>query len=386
MKHILFRIPFLVAAMVCTCGLPLVIGQSLTHPDAERYIAFPDIPGYKTLVCDFHQHTVFSDGEVWPDIRIREALADGLDAIAITDHLEYQPHQEDIPHPDRNRVFQLAQEAAKGQDLLVINGSEITRDLPPGHANAIFLADANKLLGLDSLEVFREAKRQGAYIIWNHPHWYAQNPKGTAVLTKMHKQMLKEGLIQAVEIVNEHSYSDEALKIAIDNKLTLMGASDIHDLIDWQFSIPEGGHRPVTLVFAAEKTEPALREALDKGRTVVWFDNTLIGRKEYLVPLIQQSLSIHKTQVMESNTGKSTVVSVYIRNTADADFVLENQSDYTFYDNAGILSVKAHSTALVMVKTLKNLESFILRFKVLNALTAPKTHPVISLNVYTAQN
>ena len=92
----------------------------------NRKIEFPDIPGYKTLICDFHQHTVFSDGNVWPSIRVQEAIKDGLDAISITDHIEYQPHSEDIPHPDRNRSYQVAIEAAKNKSLIVINGSEIT--------------------------------------------------------------------------------------------------------------------------------------------------------------------------------------------------------------------------------------------------------------------
>ncbi len=383
MKHIWFWSGLTVLAFLT--GTNQLMGQ-VTGSQETRVITFPDIPGYKTLICDFHQHTVFSDGDVWPTIRVWEALADGLDAISITDHLELQPHDEDIPHPDRNRVYQIALEAAKDRDLLVISGSEITRELPPGHANAIFLPDANKLLGLDSIEVFREAKRQGAYVIWNHPHWYAQSPNGTAVLTKMHKQMLKEGLIQAVEVVNEHSYSDEALKIAIDNKLTIMGASDIHDMIEWQFNLKDGGHRPVTLVFATDKTEEALRDALQNGRTAVWFDNTLIGKKEYLVPLIQQSLFIRQTQVMDSYNGKSTVVSVYIENKSDVDYILENQKDYSFYDHADIVTVKANAITLLQVKPLKELKTFNLRFKVMNALTAPNTHPLISLNVYTTQN
>jgi hypothetical protein len=40
----------------------------------------------------------------------------------------------------------------------------------------------------------------------------------------------------------------------------------------------------------------------------------------------------------------------------------------------------------LQVKPLKAMNSFALRFKVLNALTAPNVHPLISLNVYTMQN
>jgi hypothetical protein len=386
MKEFNFRNFSGLAAIIFTIAINQSMGQEYMNQVQGRDIIFPDIPGYKTLICDFHQHTVFSDGDVWPDIRVMEALADGLDAISITDHIEYQPHDKDIPNPDRNRVYQIALEAAKDKDLLVINGSEITRNLPPGHANAIFLTDANKLLALDSMEVFREAKRQGAFVIWNHPHWYAQNPNGTAVLTKMHRQLIKEGLVRGIEIVNDHSYSDEALKIALDNNLTIMGSSDIHDLIDWQYNIAEGGHRPVTMVFATDKTEEALLDALKKGRTAVWFDNTLIGKKEFLVPLIQQSLFIQKTQVMESYTGRTNVVSVSLENKSDMDYILENQKDYLFYDHAGIITVKANTITTLQVKLLKELKSFNLRFSVLNAFTSPNTHPLISLNVYTAQN
>ena len=56
----------------------------------------PDVGGHRTLKCDFHLHTVISDGLVWPTTRIEEAWRDGLDAIAITDHSDYNPHKEDV--------------------------------------------------------------------------------------------------------------------------------------------------------------------------------------------------------------------------------------------------------------------------------------------------
>jgi len=96
-------------------------------PSNQRAIEFPDTNKYKTLAVDLHIHSVFSDGHVWPNIRVAEAQQDGLDAIAMTEHLEWQPHLADIPHPDRNRSYQEAAESAKGSDLIVLSGSEITR-------------------------------------------------------------------------------------------------------------------------------------------------------------------------------------------------------------------------------------------------------------------
>jgi hypothetical protein len=50
--------------------------------------------------------------------------------------------------------------------------------------------------------------------------------------------------------VNNTTYSDDALWIALEHDLMIMVTSDIHALVDWQYDVPRGGHRPVTLVFA----------------------------------------------------------------------------------------------------------------------------------------
>ena len=78
---------------------------------------------------------------------------------------------------------------------MVIKGAEITRDMPPGHNNAIFIEDANKLEIADSIEVFRETQRQGAFVFWNHPNWVAQREDGVARLTDMHRYLIKENLL-----------------------------------------------------------------------------------------------------------------------------------------------------------------------------------------------
>lgn len=342
-----------------------------------RKIVFPDVPNYKTLKCDFHIHTVFSDGNVWPTIRVEEALRDGLDAISMTDHLEYQPHAKDIPHPDRNRSFDIASDFAKNNDLLVVRGVEITRSMPPGHANAIFIEDANKIVVDDAMEAFREAGKQGAYVFWNHPNWTSQRPDGIATLTDMHKTLIKENLLHGIEVVNDLTYSDEALRIALGNNLGVMGTSDIHGLVDWQFKIPEGGHRPITLVFAKEKTQESIKEALFAGRTVAWFNNMLVGKEEHLLPLIHSSLKIGKLKYQ----GKSQVAAIEIENTSDANFILESLGPYTFHASSDVIELKAHSTTTIEIKTYVRLSNVSLIFKVLNAVSGPRLHPFITVKV-----
>ena len=67
--------------------------------------------------------------------------------------------------------------------------------------------------------------------------------------------------------------------------LALIGVSDVHDLIDWDYEPMNGGHRPVTLVLSTDRSQDAVKEALFDRRTVVWFKNLLIGRPEHLDPL-----------------------------------------------------------------------------------------------------
>lgn len=360
-----------------------VSGFSQNHSHRlGRELKFPDLPGYKTLKCDFHQHTVFSDGSVWPDIRVMEALMDGLDAISLTEHLEYQPHKEDIPHPDRNRSFELAMKEAENHDLIIVKGSEITRKMPPGHNNAIFISDANKLLIDDSVAVFREAKKQGAFIFWNHPNWISQRKDGMATLTEVHRRLIQEKLLDGIEVVNDQTYSDEALQIALDNNLTIMGTSDIHKLIDWDFKVNEGGHRPVTLVFAKEKNEAAIKDALMNRRTVAVFKNLLIGRNEFLIPLIESSLKV----VSARYTGKSSVLSVVLENGSSTDFLLQNLTGYTLHNTHDVVTLPAGAKTTIDIKTIDRKKNLILKFSVLNAVNAPNTHPEILFTIKTEIN
>ena len=372
MKSIILRTAL---SLLLTASIAIGISaQAENTAENTRAIEFPDIPGYVTLKCDLHMHTVLSDGNVWPSIRVQEALRDGLDVISITDHIEYQPHQKDIPHPDRNRSYELALKAAKGTELLIIPGTEITRLMPPGHFNAIFVKDVNKLDQKDVMEVFREAKNQGAFVFWNHPHWTSQRKDGVATLTEMHHELLQEGLFSGIEIYNDNTYSKEGFELAEKYELTLLGNSDVHGLVDWSYNVPEGGHRPVTLVFAAEKSAEAMQQAMEQRQTAVWFKNTLVGNMDFLTPMLEESLEI-------VNSGKGPVPSVRIHNHSDADLILENVSAYTLHNFAPVFILKAHETTRLMFKTLEALDSFEMKFRVLNAYTGPDTHPEIQLTV-----
>ncbi len=357
----------------------------------DHRIKFPDVPGYHTLKCDFHIHTIFSDGKVWPNMRVEEAVREGLDAIAITDHLEWNPHRADVPFPDQNRSYDIAVKAVEGRPLIVIRAAEITRRMPPekdepGHLNALFLQDANKLKQDDVVEVLREARRQDAFVTWNHPSWLRQTPDGIARVTPLHQRLLDEKLIQGIEVVNSDEYSAESLQFALDHNLAMAGCSDIHAPIEWIYPGEESSHRPITLVFAKEKTEASLKEALLARRTAVWWKNSLIGREDNLVPLLQASITAtSEGYEWETSTfsylPKTTVLNVRLTNATDAAFILRNVSGYGLHNQTDTFILPAHGNIPLQFNLLQKLPRAVLKLEVLNALTAPDKHAVVEFTV-----
>lgn len=408
---------------VLICGmLALTVGYGLSHnpvrslghigtprknttdsgraPSEDRAIVFPDTAQHKTLVLDLHTHSVFSDGHVWPNVRVAEAEKDGLDGLAITEHLEWQPHRQDILHPDRNRAFEIALDAAADLDLLIIRGSEITRLMPVGHINAVFITDANELLIPDHAEFSKDdpwafrssaikwpaqnaldaAAKQGAFLFWNHPYSLNQFSTGKAELTDFHIANIKANKLHGIEVANGKTYSAEAFQIALDYDLALIGVSDVHNLIDWDYEPAgdRGGHRPVTLVFVSDHSVEGIQSALFARRTVVWFENQLLGREEVIQPLLRASLSISQMKYRQD----TQVAEITFTNVSDVHFNLRYEGDYTFMENADRIKVPAHSSLTIHVKPGEVLDQIKLLFSVENALTAPKTHARMVFDVF----
>ncbi len=374
-----------------------VMGHGVAARDTdggERAIEFPDTANHLTLVADLHTHSVFSDGHVWPNVRVAEAQKDGLDALAITEHLEYQPHRHLLPNHDRNAAFREAAAAATGSQLIVIRGSEITRDAPAGHINAVFLKDSNALLpipevpeGVDALSnavsawpvesAVAAANAQGAFVFWNHAWWSPSSPSRRAEMTDLHKSLIKKGQLHGIEIVNGNNYNEEAHQIALDYDLAFIGTTDVHNLIDWDYDIHQGGHRPVTLVLAKERTAEALKEALFAHRTVVWYKNLLIGRPAHLKELLDASLIIEDARYHP----KVDVVLVTLKNLSEAQFRLRHVSNRTqsLSEHADMIDVEPHSSITLELKPSKQIDEMVMEFEVMNALTSPNKHPKIAL-------
>ena len=271
----------------------------------KQQFSFPNAGEYMVLKADFHQHTVFSDGQVWPTVRVVEAYEEDLDIIALSEHIEYRPHLNEFISHDHNHSFDLAQEEAKRYGVLLIRSAEVTRAMAPGHLNVIDIKDANPLEKFvnkqDSrdastvIETLEEARRQGGFIFWNHTaypskdnksHWYP-----------IHETLKNKGLMMGIEIVNGERYEPIAFQWCLDYNLTILANTDVHTTMAQKRSADN--FKVMTLVLAKEKTKEAVMDALREHRTVALWNNQLMGRKEHVETIVGHGVVVRLTRVSE---------------------------------------------------------------------------------------
>lgn len=282
----------------------------------RKEVRIPDIPGYKTLKGDFHMHTIFSDGDVWPTVRVQEAYYEGLDAIAITDHIEGQPRKSFV-EGNQNSAYEIALPEAEKHNIILVKAGEITRRMPPGHLNALFLDDVTKLDVPNYLDAIEAAHKQGAFIFWNHPGWQAMQPD-TNKWWDVHEEIYRNGWLHGIEVYNWDEYYPISFEWCNQKNLAYIGNSDMHMVSEYRFDL-ENYRRPMTLIFAKDKSLGALKEAMFAKRTVAFFADEMAGPEELLYQLFNASIKVHKPFKIEGETAHFE-----ISNSTDLTFILEN--------------------------------------------------------------
>lgn len=326
---------------------PKQMGSILT--ESRLPLRLPQVEGYEVLKCDFHMHTVFSDGSVWPVTRVEEAFREGLDAIAITEHLEFHHlHAPDVSGEENlNREYEIAKETAERLGVLLIPGTEVTREVPAGHFNALFVKDGNLLkpfINTDDrrdpsnlTETLQAAREQGCFIFWNHPSF--QHPRGEAEWYDIHEQLYRKGLIMGIEVANSNMYIPLVQQWAEEKGLTMFSNSDYHGSVGMQ----HGCYRPMTLVFARERSLEGIREALDSRRTVAFAQNYLYGEASLLEGLAKGSLRVRCL----SSTPEQTVVEIENLSGLSFDITLAENGSYRPSTSACLLR-GGYTTAVVL--------------------------------------
>lgn len=298
-----------------------------------RKIVVPDVEGFKVLKGDFHSHTIFSDGNVWPTERIVEAVENGFDAIAVTDHIEYRPKlgSENLKLADNNDFNisnRLASAEAAKRKIIFVPGTEITkRTMPPGHLNALFVTDVNPIAA--EVEDYRKmidvAVSQGAFILWNHPGWQSKSggiEKGAPILIHPpHKELIQAGKLHGIEVFNGREYYPIVSDWAEQYDLAIFANSDIHPT-EWKQYGVQNPNRPVTLVLAREKTLESLKEGFFAKRTIAWANGMVWGREKWLKPLFAACIDIKRDGDTMVATNKSSIPCLFRMGNATGEIQL----------------------------------------------------------------
>ena len=296
---------------------PEILRPAEYRSACRKEIILPQVNGYNLYKADLHTHSVYSDGDVDITFRITEAWYDGLDIIAVTEHIEHRPYEERmveytrnynakkfekavnnriISTPadgkgimvDLNYAVKQAKKAISGYDMLLIPGAEVTRDgSKVGHFNALFTTDNNLIYNPDPVQAVRNAKAQGALIMHNHPGW---TKKGIEI-TPTEEILYKEGLVDGIEVMNNDEFYPAIIDRAAEMNFFVSANSDIHGSAVMDYTV-RGYDRPMTLVFAKENTLVSVREALEAKRTLAYGYGTVCGDEQLLKDFFAASMQV----------------------------------------------------------------------------------------------
>ncbi len=398
MKHTL---KFLFSAVIAMTSLSATAqNHPLEYPfasqDARTEIYIPKVKGMNVYKADFHLHTIYSDGDVTPDMRVIEAWRDGLDIIAITDHMEYRRIErhlyrymkdyirEDLrglpkavntniltKDPDSlgllvdfNVPHELAVEKAKNYGIHVVRGVEITRK-QLGDYNALFTTDNNKIYDPNLEQTIRNARAQGAFIIHNHP-MRDKNTENT--ITPFTNDLYAKGLIDGVEVFNGRWKWQHLFSHCINGGYTPFSNSDAHDYVSWKYDVPnnERGavrYRNMTLVLAKKLTDKDIHDALKKGNTIAYGNNNLVGKRELLVELFKASVEFELQHI----------------GSKDKHITITNSSSLPYYIQIGRNKYIINGLSTTHIKRPKNEGE--MKVTVLNMWHGNTANPSVFVNV-----
>jgi hypothetical protein len=344
------------------------------HEPCRKEIMIPStLNGYNVYKADLHTHSIFSDGLVHPKWRVYEAWQDGLDVMAVTEHIEnrayenmfheylkeytdkeYQKGPAGLKNVDINFSIREAKKEAVKYGITIIPGSEITRSgSEVGHFNALFTTDNNLIYDEDPVQSIRNAKSQGALVMHNHPGWRRKDIK----MTPTEKTAYGEGLIDGVEVMNGGMFFPGIIDRVREYNQFIAANTDVHKTTASDYRLT-GADRPMTLILAKDKSLESLREALLQRRTIAFGFNTLCGSEELLRDFFHACVKV--TRINETSV------------------LVTNMTSITFKLQQGKGRILNFDPFTSMVATVKK-GSDTVSYRVVNMWTGVDSHPVIEL-------
>ena len=357
---------------------PEMLHHVASKAPCRKVFTLPVVNGYNIYLADLHTHSAYSDGSVLPKFRIAEAWQDGLDIIAITEHIEYRPAEKafyeylkkytaveynkekgiNIPMVDLNTAVNVAATEGENYDILVIPGSEITRNgTTVGHFNALFTTDNNLIYDEDPVQAIRNAQAQGALVMHNHPGWR----KTSLDFTDTEKIAYEEGLIDGVEVMNGSEFYPGIIDRVQERGLFIAANSDIHGAtaVDYRLT---GSDRPMTLVLARDKSMESIREALESNRTIALGYGELCGEEGLLAELFKASITFDELNVTEKNKV------LQLTNKTSIPYLIQ-------LEGKNPVHIEPHSAVRMTID--KNTK--MLKMSIINMWCSADSHPVVEL-------
>lgn len=221
------------------------------------------------LLCDFHVHTTYSDGEL-PLPEVVDLFGrSGHDVIAITDHIVNRDNGLGrIAHAIRHslnletwkryfdEISREAERAWRAYGMLVIPGAEMTRNTVNRDTSVHILAlGLNDFLSADGdpIAVLREIRTRGAVSVACHPHEMSEFYANTFYL--WNRRRIVAPLVDLWEV----GCRWDLFPVVSREKLPHIANSDFHR--------PEHLYAWKTLL-KAEKTVGAVLEALRRRTSI----------------------------------------------------------------------------------------------------------------------
>jgi predicted metal-dependent phosphoesterase TrpH/glycosyltransferase involved in cell wall biosynthesis len=166
------------------------------------------------ILCDLHLHTSWShDCQVEPELLVAHAVAQGLGAIAVTDHNAFGGAL-------------AAAEAARRTGLVVIPGEEV-KSKDQGEVIGLFLSEEIPR-GMSFADTVAAIREQDGVVYLPHPFDRLHSIPSSSTL-RAHLADIDVFEVYNARLLFE-AYNDEALRFARKYNLTMGGGSDAHVL------------------------------------------------------------------------------------------------------------------------------------------------------------
>ena len=188
--------------------------------------------------------------------------------------------------------------------------------------------------------------------------------------------------MHGIEVANGRDYYPESQRWAMEKGLTMLGNTDIHDPISFEYNKTERDYRTMTLVFCTDNSSEGIREALFDRRTAVFVNGSIYGEEKFLKPFFAASIEIVNPGLEIQGKGRAIL---RIQNKSDMTYKLAVSGEIKGLRFPETVTLSPDATVIVPVACTENgmngTRKFELPYRVTNLQVMPDKGLAISLPI-----